>query len=155
MPYIRPKKPRTYVQMQSLISFEGHPYYCRKVKGNHHIHQQTECSWGGFLIINIISGLFVYAVWDFVHNSHSNSHCGIMSCGILACGILSVGFCPVGFCSVGFCPWDFVLWDFGLWDYVRIPSQPAPPSHAPPSSYLARSSARIIHSKVSLQPITD
>ena len=25
----------------------------------------------------------VYAVWDFIHNSH----CGIMSCGILACGI--------------------------------------------------------------------
>ena len=97
--------------MQSLISFEWLPYYWRKVKGSHYIHQQTECSWGGFLIVvkaNILSGLFVgccacvivYAVWDFVHNSH----CGIMSCGILACGILSVGFWTVGFWTVGFCP---------------------------------------------------
>ena len=109
MPYIRPKKPSTYVQMQSLISFEGHLYYWRKVKGSHHIHQQTECSWGGFLIVvktNIISGLFVgccaclcpvgFCLWDFVR--------GILSCGILDCGILSVGFCPVGFCPVGLCP---------------------------------------------------
>ena len=80
--------------INKFLSFIGETFCLLVYVVASHIHQQTECSWGGFLIVvksNIISGLFVgccacvivYAVWDFVHNSH----CGIMSCGILACGI--------------------------------------------------------------------